>query len=114
MKITPEKYWELRSKEEDLISQRLGWLLTSQIVLFAVFGVLLKDNVPLKNFKRLPYIIEGLGITIACLILIGIIAAIIASSILYRKVNNKINNPSGEKQTLGVLPILTITGWLVA
>ncbi len=113
MKITPEKYWDLKHKEDELMSQRLGWLLTSQIVLFAAYGILLKD-VPQGSNKRLIYVIEGFGITIACLIFIGILAAIIASYILYRKVNNKIDNPLAEKQTLGVHPILTIIGWLVA
>lgn len=113
MKITPEKYWDLKHKEDELMSQRLGWLLTSQIVLFAAYGILIKDF-PAGNNKRLIYVIEGFGITIACLILIGILAAIIASYILYRKVNNKTDNPLSEKQTLGVHPVLTIIGWLVA
>ena len=43
MKITPEKYWDLKNKEDELMSQRLGWLLTSQIVLFAAYGILVKD-----------------------------------------------------------------------
>lgn len=113
MKITPEKYWDLKHKEDELMSQRLGWLLTSQIVLFAAYGILIKDVPPGSN-KRLIYVIEGFGITIACLILIGILAAIIASYILYRKVNNKMDNPLNEKQTLGVHPVLTVIGWLVA
>ncbi len=67
------------------MSQILGWLLTSQIVLFAAYGILLKDF-PGGNNKRLIFVIEGFGITIACLIFIGIVAAIIASYILYFKV----------------------------
>lgn len=114
MKITPEKYWELRHREEELISQRLSWLLTSQIVLFAAYGILLKENLPSGNNQRLVDIIEGLGLTIASLIFIGIAAAITASYILYRKVNSKTENPLNEKQTLGVHPVLTIIGWLVA
>jgi hypothetical protein len=113
MKITPEKYWDLKHKEDELMSQILGWLLTSQIVLFAAYGILLKDF-PGGNNKRLIFVIEGFGITIACLIFIGIVAAIIASYILYLKVNNKTDNPLSEKQTLGVHPILTIIGWFVA
>ena len=113
MKITPEKYWDLKNKEDELMSQRLGWLLTSQIVLFAAYGILIKDIPPESN-KRLIYVIETFGIAIACLIFIGILAAIIASYILYTKVNNKIENPLNEKQTLGVHPVLTVIGWLVA
>ena len=112
MKITPEKYWELKHKEDELMSQRLSWLLTSQIVLFALYGVLLSGNVRLENSGRLTSVIELLGITIACLILLGIIAAIIATCILYRKVN--VNKPISEKQSLGVHPVLTVIGWLVA
>ena len=113
MKITPEKYWDLKNKEDELMSQRLGWLLTSQIVLFAAYGILIKDIPPESN-KRLIYVIETFGIAIAFLIFIGILAAITASYILYRKVNNKIENPLNEKQTLGVHPVLTVIGWLVA
>jgi heme/copper-type cytochrome/quinol oxidase subunit 2 len=114
MKITPEKYWELRHREEELINHRIGWLLTSQIVLFAAYGILLKENVVPGDQKRLIDIIEWLGLTIACLIFAGIITAVIASWVLYRKVNSNLSNPPDEKQTLGVHPILTIIGWLVA
>lgn len=114
MKITPEKCWELRHREDELMSHRLGWLLTSQIVLFAAYGILLKENVPSGNNKRLIDVIEALGLTIASLIFMGIMAAIIASYILYRKVNNEITNLSDEKQTLGVHPVLTIIGWFTA
>jgi uncharacterized membrane protein len=87
MKITPEKYWDLKNKEDELMSQRLGWLLTSQIVLFAAYGILIKD-IPPESSKRLIYVIEGFGITIACLILIGILAAITASCELNTSLNN--------------------------
>src|SRR5688500_13584123 len=113
MKITTEKYWDLKNKDDELMSQRLGWLLTSQIVLFAAYGILIKD-VPLGSNKRLIYVIEGFGITIACLILIGILAAILASYILYRKVNNKIDNPLSQKPAVVVHPVLTVIAWLDA
>jgi hypothetical protein len=107
-----KNYFELIHHEDDLINHRLTWLLASQSLLFAGYAVLVtkdreqnKSLVTPEQFQAALKWVPILGMSIALLILIGIIAAVIASIILVKR--------SGRKEA-GVAWLTSVLGWVTA
>lgn len=92
----PIDLWEA---EDELINQRLNWLLTSQSLLFVAYGVLTKYS----KLEHLITIIPQIGLLICIFILIGILAAVAAQIYLSRKYG-----------PVGVWWPTTIAGWITA
>jgi hypothetical protein len=74
-----EEYIQRRIQENDLMNQRLTWLLASQTLLFAGYGSLLGASIERLIKERVAKIAVRLGICSAALILLGVIASIGAS-----------------------------------
>jgi hypothetical protein len=76
-------YRDYLKHEDELINRRLSWNLTLQGFLFAVYGVTLQlvynttayKLPPDTHFQRLPFVFPFLGITVAILSRIGVVAA---------------------------------------
>jgi len=118
--MTHDEYKDLREKwthEDNLINHRLGWLLTSQTILFAGYGVLLqKQQIPQERVSFMLTLIAGLGAVTSALLLLSVVAAIVALFAL-RKCNQKLN-PDGIAFLLGIvtpigLPLVFFVAWIV-
>ena len=81
------EYFKKLKFEHKLLNQRLTWLLLSQTILFAGYGIVLKEG---KDGTQNFYVIATSGFIIACLILIGVIAGIIAKFKLTEYYNMKL------------------------
>ena len=107
------EYHEHRQFEDQLINHRLTWLLGCESLLFAGYAVLLtkekvKDGLIAQHqFNSALKWIPWLGIGVATLIEIGIIAAIWASVILWLR--PELGN---HAKNLGVFWGTTILGWI--
>ncbi len=120
-------YLALRDKwvhEDDLLDQRISWLLLSQTLLFAAYGVFMqvtKDSPYARKAGQLLMWIPWFGIALICNIFIAIIAAISAQY----QVNTE-GSRQGYKVNVGggltwlgyippiALPVLFIVAWLIA
>lgn len=108
MEIDRNEYLERKHYEHELINRRLTWLLTSQSLLFAAYGLVFASNkFEGQDLTKLTHIIALVGSVIAGIILLGIVAAIIASCYLWLDVQR--TNP-GER--LGVRGFTTLLGWI--
>ncbi len=83
------KEYYLEHREDDLINQRLGWLLTSQSILLAGYGLLMSSNLNelkesidgKRSGKALNHLMELfpiVGGSIAALVLLGVCGAILS------------------------------------
>src|ERR1700716_677265 len=79
-----ERFTERERFEHELINRRLTWLLTSQSLLFAAFGVALRAE-KLTEFTKVFLRATTLtGISIAAFIWIGVVAGIFAKVTAWR------------------------------
>jgi len=83
MPSNENEYFERLRFKHELINRRLTWLLSSQTILFAAYGVALGTAQPGKAeiFLKVTAIS---GAAIACLILIGVIAGILAKRTVWK------------------------------
>jgi hypothetical protein len=72
--MTEPEYDERMRFEHELINRRVTWLLSTQSILFVAYGLALQHN----NARLFLSVTPILGIGIAVLILVGIVAAILA------------------------------------
>ena len=72
------KFYERERFEHELINRRLTWLLTSQTILFAAYGVALPSGPNVADIFLKVTAISGT--LIAGLILLGVLAAILAKA----------------------------------
>lgn len=108
--IDEDEYFALSHHEDELINHRLTWLIGSQSLLFAGYALLLaveKDKIAISIDKWVAalYWLPRLGVAISALVLVGIAAAIVASTILKHRYKRK---------TFGVHWATTCGGWLAA
>lgn len=84
MQTKEDKFHERERFEHELINRRLTWLLTSQSVLFAAYGIGLGSTRPhvADTFLKATAIS---GTLIAGLILIGVLAAILAKRTAWKE-----------------------------
>jgi hypothetical protein len=109
MKTTEQiEYDEYCKFEDGLINNRLGWLLASESLLFAGYAAIVSsDKLTDEHVVRLTTPLLIVGITVAVLIFLSILAAVLAN------VHNwhKLNKPD-QKVSLGVYPPSTTTAWV--
>lgn len=105
MGIDKEEFRELKHYEHELNNRRLTWLLTSQSLLFAAYGLVFASD-KIKDQTKVTHAIAYFGGIIAGVIWLGIVASIIASLYLWRDVKEKY---PGEP--LGVRTWTTILSW---
>ena len=81
--------------EDNLITQRLSWFLTSQSFLFTAFAICLNNKELSEQSQRLIHLIPVLAISIGILIWIGIIAGTQAMRRLRNNYKHHIPTRSG-------------------
>jgi hypothetical protein len=110
MAIEKEKLFLGRWENENvLIGQRLTWLLTSQTLLFAGYGIMVTKAMDACRQKELflssaASLVVVAGRALSGAILIGIVAALAAQIALHRQCVPK-------RKYLGVHPVTTALGW---
>ena len=57
-----QEYWKRLTFEHDLINRRITWLLSSQTILFAAYGITFTLSSP-KNIGIFPSVIAWSGMT---------------------------------------------------
>lgn len=127
----PHDYVSYREKwvhEDDLINHRLNWLLMTQTILFAAYGLLL-DNQPDttandnlgRNVDALIKVLPYLGIAVSGLIFLGVLGAVGAMYALRRNRTKEVKEMDIDAalwtsilgQLTGLLlPIVFIAAWL--
>ncbi|BBO85787.1 hypothetical protein DSCO28_63530 [Desulfosarcina ovata subsp. sediminis] len=108
--VEPRRLWE---HEDHLINQRITWLGVSQGLLFAAYGVVLKEKTDPQIFESIQgmlKLIPAVGFAISALVLIGTIAAGWAML----KIRRKFNKEEKDIHWLGVSPITTAMGLFTA
>ena len=104
LNIDQKGFRELKQYECELINRRLTWLLTSQSLLFAAYGLVFKSNKP--NVQELTHAISLFGGIIAGVIMLGIMSSIVASCCLWYEVQSKYPD-----EPLGVRNKTTLLSW---
>ena len=105
------RYDEHCKFEDQLIANRLSWLLTSQSILFAGYGVILRGDITRTYQVSASRIFFIVGLTVSLLIFVGILAAVLAN--LHHKRDLHKEFPD-KKIHLGIRAYTTVTGWSVA
>lgn len=114
-KMTPREQW---THEDNLIADRLNWLLTSQSFLFAAYAVTL--NHTSGNFDHIVVRLQSALPILALICILCIFLALIASTEVQKKLEKEYPGTvrtSTDISQLGWLPILGIpmaftVGWL--
>lgn len=124
---TSDSYSTNRKKwvhEDNLINQRLNWLLMTQTILFAAYGLLLgatdkgiKADDIAKKIDSAVNIIPWIGISVSSLIFLGIVGAVGAMCVLKKQVHEMDLDVAKWTTILGqatglFLPLVFIVGWL--
>src|SRR5687767_12681110 len=93
LKTNAQKKFNKHCQFEDrLINNRLTWLLTSEALLFAGFGVILSsDKVGSEKIDKLTFTVFLVGLSLAVLTFVSILAAVIANLVYYRKLKKEKN-----------------------
>jgi hypothetical protein len=112
-----ERYQIVRDQiehEDNLISQRLSWLLASQAFLFTAYAITLNGPVQLHSLKYELHV----GLMIMMLPLIGIFTAlliwiaILAGLVSMTRLRNDFSRGSGNALPEGV-PAIQTSGWVL-
>jgi hypothetical protein len=101
-----EEYIKRRMYENELMNQRLNWLLASQTLLFAGYGTVLNASLQRQVKELVARTAVTLGSASAFLIWLGIIAAIGASIQLTERFGDK-------EFSSGLLAWTNLLGWSV-
>ena len=70
-----QEYWKRLTFEHDLINRRITWLLSTQAILFAAYGITLTRS-SAKTVGNFPTVIAWSGMVMSILILFGILASL--------------------------------------
>lgn len=108
--------------EDELIGNRLGWLMGSQTLLFAAFGLAAAPGKPNSTTHRLLSILPFLGTGISLAIGLGVVTALIAMSRILRActgsglflVGGSSSNADPKVWRPDVSRTTTVCGWLAA
>lgn len=112
-----EQYQIVRGQiehEDNLISQRLSWLLASQAFLFTAYAITLNGPVQLHSLKYELHVgfmimmLPVIGIFTALLIWIAILAGLVSMT----RLRDDFSRSSGNALPSGVPPIQT-SGWVL-
>jgi hypothetical protein len=105
-KAAHARWWQ----EDALVNQRLTWLIQSQVILFAGYGYLVRENInssPTPEAGVLAEAFPWIGIAVSVLIALGIRAAWLAQKIL-------VKDYAAKRICVGVSNITTRTGRIPA
>ncbi len=108
-KAARDRYEHRGEFEHELLNRRVTWLLTSQTILFAAYGLSFNEKATGDQAKLFRESIPELGIILSLIIWIGINAAFISkilSLLDFRK-----SHPDFKNEPLGVRSWLTILGY---
>jgi hypothetical protein len=110
------------AREENLINNRLTWMLTFQGFLFAAIALMGNEKIHLPLKSALQCIIPALGIAVAISGIMGVTAAYLAICQHRKDWENKLNNfpkPGGKglaswlgRFASGSIPIVIILAWV--
>jgi hypothetical protein len=106
--------------EDQLINNRLTWLLASEALLFASFGLIMSsDKVGPEKIDDWTLIFFVVGFWLAGLTFVSIVAAVLANVVYFFKLKKKKKKYEEltlgyEELTLGVFPPSTVAAWIVA
>ena len=115
------EYLDRLKFEHDSISHRISWLLTSQTILYAAYGLAGKDESELPDLFFDVVAVSGL--TVSFFVLVGVIAAALAKYFVWSKYKSESRDDSepwgGIKTWITVmglfpdffLPLVFIGGW---
>lgn len=121
------RYREKWVHEDHLINHRLNWLIMTQTILFAAYGLLISVKVQnpesryLNNIESVITTLPAIGIAVSALILLGIIGAVGAMFELRKNRTAQVETMDVDAalwttilgQITGLLmPAVFITGWL--
>jgi hypothetical protein len=110
---TQKAYDEHCEFEDQLINNRLTWLLASEALLFASFGLIMSsDKVGPEKIDNWTLIFFFVGLSLAGLTFVSIVAAVLANLVYFFKLKKK--KKKYEELTLGVFPPSTVAAWIVA
>lgn len=101
------KFEERGKFEHELLNRRVTWLLTSQTILFAAYGLSISEKSDGKVFRE---VIPIVGIVLSSIILIGIIAAFIAKIVAWRDFRS--SDEKYKKEPLGIKTWITVMGYI--
>jgi hypothetical protein len=101
-------YFERGKHENELTNHRLTWLLASQTLLFAGYGVVLTSTLAPKTKAELGQVAEMLGLCSALLIWLGIVASVFATIRLWQESNVELR---GNNLPLQIKWWTTWLGW---
>lgn len=96
--------------EHELLNRRVTWLLTSQTILFAAYGLSFNENVNGTAVTEFRMVVPLLGLIISFVIWLGINAAFLAKITALKKFNEKVETK--DKQPLGVKTGITLMGYI--
>lgn len=77
------EYWARLEFEHSLINRRITWLISSQTILFAAYGITLTAG-PTAGAGNFPTVIAWSGTGMSILILIGILTGLAAKHAVWR------------------------------
>jgi hypothetical protein len=117
-----QEYWKRLTFEHDLINRRITWLLSSQTILFAAYGITFTLSAA-KLIGIFPSVIAWSGMIMSILILSGILASLRAKHAVWRDYQNSYDSSQewGVRTRLTwaglvpdvCLPLLFAIAWLV-
>jgi hypothetical protein len=121
--------------EDGLIVQRSSWLLASQSFLFTAYAIVLNGQAAggkswaVERMESLRWVLPGVGLVTAVLILSGVLSALVAMRMLATDFASKVPDPAAAglpplQASPGVrngglaapvaLPVLFVVAWIVA
>lgn len=122
IKCEREKLTRTGEFEHELLNRRVTWLLTSQTILFAAYGLSLGGEDHKTLAIKFQQHIPSLGVYIAVVILVGIFAALLAKIVARNDYNIKVRKyklnafvegkESAEEVELGVRTWITLIGYI--
>jgi hypothetical protein len=99
--------------EDQLINNRLTWLLASEALLFASFGLIMSsDKVGPEKIDNWTFTFFVVGLSLAGLTFVSIVAAVLANLVYFFNLKKK--KKKYEELTLGVFPPSTVAAWIAA
>lgn len=99
-------YLQLTHHEDDLINQRLTWLIASQSLLFTGYAVLVATGTG-RLASNATMWLPVLGVSMAAIIWVGTLGAVVARLVLHQRLRRRRHG----HRLLGVHWVTTAMGW---
>lgn len=89
--------------EHGLIDRKATWLLTTQALLFAAYGLTFTDNVPTDQLAQFRTVVASAGLLIAALTFIGVVALIYSKHLSWQAYRDYFRDESAALHLPGPL-----------